>query len=388
MFAKRTLWDLEPNALAQVVAKRKAYGLPLLDLTESNPTRCGFFYNKEAILTPLRDSRNLNYNPDPRGLLSAREAIASYYLEHGFYVHPENILLTPGTSEAYHYVFRLLCNAEDSILGPKPSYPLLEYLAGLDDIPLKHYRFQYQKRWIIDFKEVERECTSEVRLIIIVNPNNPTGTFIKDKEWERLLFIARKNNIALLSDEVFYDYKFSLGVVKQRSAVTIDEILTFTIGGISKLLGLPQMKPSWIVVTGPESQVKEAMAKLEIISDTYLALPTPVQQALPTWFKVCRSVTAQIQERVNANRALLKTMLNSVEGLNLLTSEGGWYAVIALPRNIEEEALAVRLAEDNGVVIHPGYLFDFDKEGYIVVSLLPQPSVFQAGIQYLIDHVV
>jgi len=389
MFASRTNWPMTVNELTRRVRQRRAQGLPIFDLTESNPTRCAFEYPTEAILAPFLSPENMRYEPSPQGARSAREAIARYYAERGASVEPEQILLTASTSEAYTFLFRLLADPGDRLLVPQPSYPLFGFLADLNDVHLDAYRLVYRGRWHIDLESVRAMIQPTTRALIVVNPNNPTGSFVKRHEWEQLLECCAPHHLAVIGDEVFLDYAYAedperVGTLLRQSR---GEVLTFVLSGISKLLGLPHMKLAWIAVVGPQTLVREALARLEIIGDTYLSVSTPVQRALPEWLALRESIGRQIRERVRANRRYLEECVARAHGCRCLEAEGGWYAILQLLDARDDEAFALELVEREGVLVHPGYFFEFEEEGYLVLSLLPPPEVFQEGVQRILRRI-
>lgn len=343
----------------------------MLDLTESNPTRAGFEYPREEILDALADPRALRYDPDPRGLLSAREAVASYYGN----IPVSRILLTASTSEAYAYLFKLLCNPDDEILSPRPSYPLFEFLARLESVRVVQYPLRYDGVWHIDFDALERAITSRTSAIVVVNPNNPTGSFLKRDEWARL----QRLGVPILSDEVFSDYAFSEDDARVQSLTGGSEALTFSMSGLSKIAALPQMKLGWIVASGPGHEV--ALERLELIADTYLSVATPVQIALPRLLAASAGVRPQILDRTRANLALLR---RSTVPLHV---EGGWYATLQVPRTRSEEDWAMALLERRDVLVQPGFYFDFESEAFLVLSLLTPPDVFAEGVRRLLEEV-
>jgi aspartate/methionine/tyrosine aminotransferase len=389
MFARRTDWPTAENELARRVRMRRERGLPLLDLTESNPTRCAFAYPREAILAPFLSPENMLYEPSPQGVRSAREAIARYYEERGAAVDPDRLILTASTSEAYAFLFRLLADPGDHLLVPRPSYPLFGFLADVNDVELDAYRLVYDDQWRIDVESVYAAIGPRTRALIVVNPNNPTGSFVKRDEWERLLACCAAYGLAVISDEVFLDYAYGEDAQRVGTLLRGGEtgVLTFALGGISKLLGLPQMKLAWIGVAGPEPLVREALLRLEIIGDTYLSVSTPVGHALPQWMSEGAYIREQIRERVQTNRAYLRESVAPSRGCQCLEAEGGWYAILRLSGGRDDEAFAIGVLEQEGVLVHPGYLFDFEEEGYIVLSLLPPPEVFQEGVRRIVRHI-
>ncbi|MCS6818160.1 MAG: pyridoxal phosphate-dependent aminotransferase [Blastocatellia bacterium] len=389
MFAARTNWPTAVNELTRRVRERRERGLPILDLTESNPTRCAFEYPDEAILAPFLFPENLRYEPLPQGARSAREAIARYYAEYGAPADPERIFLTASTSEAYAFLFRLLADPGDHLLVPRPSYPLFGFLADVNDVQLDTYRLVYREGWQIDLESVRAAFRPKTRALILVNPNNPTGSFVKRREWERLRAFCAEHHLAVISDEVFLDYAYAedperIGTLLREES---GDILVFALGGISKLLGLPQMKLAWIGIAGPEELVREALFRLEVIGDTYLSVNTPVQQALPHWMALRRAMSRQILERVLTNRQFLEENVARTERCRCLKAEGGWYAILQLADARDDEAFALELVEREGVLVHPGYFFEFQEEGHLVLSLLPPPEVFREGVRRILRQI-
>jgi len=382
MFSQRTNWKLTPNRHAQALEELRAAGTPILDLTVSNPTHCGFRYDTAAILDAFRRPEALTYDPQPQGLLPAREEVSRYYLhDHGAVVNPESILLTTSTSEAYSYVFRLLCNPHDEILVPKPSYPLFDYLADLQDVALIPYMLEYAHGWFIDFHSVIRALTPRSRAILLVHPNNPTGSYLQAEEVHRLNKLCRERNLALIVDEVFLDYAFA--PTPRATFVRNHESLTFTLSGLSKIAALPQMKVAWVVTTGPDSPVNSALERLEVVADTYLSLNAPTQWAVPVLFEQRHSLRPQILERLRENRAHLQSFVAQNPTYELLHADGGWYAVLRLPSGLSDEDFAIQLLQKHHVLVHPGHFYDFGTEDYLVVSLLTPPDAFRVGISRL-----
>ncbi|HTW82313.1 MAG TPA: pyridoxal phosphate-dependent aminotransferase [Terracidiphilus sp.] len=384
-FSERTNWNVEESELARAHRERVEAGLPTADLTASNPTRCGFDYPAN-LLAALADPRALDYDPQPLGLLPAREAVCEYYAAGGVNVAPEQIVLTTSTSEAYSYLFRLLCDPGDEIVSLQPGYPLFDFLAGLDDVKLGAAPLVYDAGWQIEFEGLRRAVTGRTRAIVVVHPNNPTGHFTKDWEKDRLAELCRERGLALIVDEVFLDYGFSNSAEesKPRSfAEGLDGVTVFVVSGLSKIAGLPQMKAAWIVATGPERSA--AMARLEVIADTFLSMNAPVQWALAKWVGESRSIQAQILRRVKTNLAMLDRELERAPGLNRLKVEGGWYAVLRIPAMEPDDATVLALLE-RGVWVHPGHFFGMGASGWLVVSLLGRETEFNTGVSRLVDY--
>jgi alanine-synthesizing transaminase len=384
MFATRTNWNLSPNRLSEALARHRAVGKPLLDLTGSNPTECGFVYDQSGILGALGNPAALTYEPSAHGLASARKAVAKYYAEYATDVGIDDIFPTISTSEAYSYVFRLLCNPGDEILIPAPSYPLFDFLADIQDVKLVRYPLVYDHGWQIDFHTLEQNITPRVRGIIIVNPNNPTGDFVKPAEIEKLNAICAARTLALIADEVFLD--FSLAAERPPSVAGNRGALTFTMSGLSKICGLPQMKAAWLVVSGPQEARRGALARLEVIADTYLSISAPVQLAMPSFLSQRRSFQGQLMARVRRNLADLDRQLALQKVCSRLEVEGGWYGVLRVPAIRSDEDLALSLLNEKGVYVHPGHFYDFASQGFLVVSLISLETEFSEGLARLLVH--
>lgn len=382
MFADRTKWNLAPNRLSEALARHRAAGKPLVDLTVSNPTECGFQYDEKAILGALRNPALLKYEPVPRGLASARQPVCEYYSEHGAEVSVDDIFLTASTSEAYSYVFRLLCNPGDEVLVPAPSYPLFDLLADLQDVRLSRYRLIYDHVWQIDFHALEQAIAPRTRAVIVVHPNNPTGHFTKRTELEKLNAICAARKLALIADEVFLD--FHLDTECPASFAGNCDALTFTLSGLSKICGLPQMKAAWLAASGPKEMKMEALARLEVIADTFLSVNAPVQLAMAAFFAQCVAFQKQLMEHVRANLAELDRQLASQKVCSRLEVEGGWYAVLRVPATRSDEDLAMSLLNDSSVYVHPGHFYDFLSDGYLVVSLISAEREFSEGLKTLL----
>jgi aspartate/methionine/tyrosine aminotransferase len=379
-FSERTNWNTEESELARAHRLRVADGEPIADLTASNPTRCGFTYDP-ALLAALANPQALDYDPQPRGLPSARQAVCAYYADHGVALKPEQIILTTSTSEAYSFLFRLLSDAGSEILVVQPGYPLFDFLAVLDDVKLKPAPLVYDHGWQIDAEGIRRAVTPQSRAIVLVHPNNPTGHFTKPWEAEELAKLCREFNLALIVDEVFLDYGFN-GAGKSF-VKGLEGVPVFVVSGLSKIAGLPQMKAAWIVTTGP--QAAEALDRLEVIADTFLSMNAPVQHALPAWLEGRESIQRQIRDRVAANLTELDRQLARLPEVNRLEVEGGWYAVLRIPALRPDEQTVLTLIK-RGVWLHPGYFFGMAESGWLVVSLLAAEAEFSRGVAGLVDY--
>jgi alanine-synthesizing transaminase len=393
MFSDRTNWPLTRNSLTIALDELRSANVLLLDLTTSNPTQCGFLYDSTAILSAFQNPAALSYDPQPKGTLAARREVARYYLDdHKTIVDPESLFLTTSTSEAYSNAFRLLCNPGDELLLPKPSYPLFEFLAGLQDVHLKPYSLAYAHGWFIDFQSLENSITPRTRAILLVHPNNPTGSYVQPEELARLNALCKKHNLALIVDEVFLDFSFNSPPHKTFTGNT--EVLTFTLSGLSKISALPQMKIAWLTVTGPASQVRPALDRLEIIADTYLSLGAPAQAALPTLLAQRHSLRPQLQSRIRENLTHLQSQLRSHRTCELLHAEAGWYATLRYAANSSttsssptpDEDLAIHLLRHHQVLLHPGHFYDFPSNNHLVLSLITLPSTFREAIQKLLSN--
>jgi alanine-synthesizing transaminase len=383
MFADRTNWNLKPNRLAEALARHRAGGRELLDLTASNPTECGFTYDAPAIMSALSSPASLQYHPDPRGLISARQAVSDYYAARADRVSPEDLLLTASTSEAYSFIFRLLCNPGDELLIPTPSYPLFDFLADVNDVKLTRYPLFYDHGWHIDLHALEHAITPRTRGIIVVHPNNPTGHYTKPEEIARLNQVCAARKMAIIADEVFLDFSLTGG--PQKSFVANTAALTFTMSGISKISGLPQMKFAWLAVNGPEQLKREALARLELIADTYLSMNAPIQLAAPVLLQQRADFQQQLMARVKKNLAELDSQLLAQSHLRRLQIEGGWYAVLRVPATRSDEELAIELLEKHDVYVHPGHFYDCPGDGYIILSLITQQEEFAAGVSHILS---
>jgi alanine-synthesizing transaminase len=412
MFSERTNWKLATNRFTQAVEEVRARGVRVLDLTISNPTRAGLRYDAPAILAALASPQALDYDPQSKGLLAAREAVAQYYrAEHGVRdIDAERIVLTTSTSEGYSFVFRLLCNAGEELLVPKPSYPLFEFLADLQDVKLVPYPLIYDHGWQMDFPSLEKAVTERTRGVVVVHPNNPTGSYVSEGERELLNTFCRERGLAVIVDEVFLDYRFSTVGAKafvesqphrsaeaaappknpdneqQESFAGNREVLTFTLSGLSKVSALPQMKVAWVVTSGPQAFAEGAMGRLEVIADTYLSMNAPVQWALPVLLEQRKDVQRQLMERVTRNLVELDRQLSGQKACERLILEGGWYAVLRVPVTRSDEELAIELVREKRVMVHPGHFYDFPRDGYLVLSLITAEGEFGEGIEEIFRH--
>ena len=387
-FSKRTEWDLQETPYAAAVRHARSQRRTIYDLTTSNPTTCGFLY-EGGLLDLLRDPRALQYQPDPQGLLPAREAVAAYYREEtGAGISPKNILLTTSTSEAYSFLFRLLCGPGDEVLIAQPSYPLFEYLADLDDVRLAFHPLLYDHGWHLDPAALRARLTPRTRAITVVQPNNPTGHFIKEAERSALEAICLEHGLSLIVDEVFLDYAIDLSskTLKNSQSFACGEhpVLTFVLSGVSKICALPQMKAAWLLCQGPQEQMRQAMGRLEVIADTFLSMSAPIQHALPGMLAMRHGPQRQIRERVRANLATLDRLLAQQTMVSRLVVEAGWYAVLRAPALGPVDAAVVRLLEREQVLVHPGNFYGFSGDGWLVVSLLPPTEEFQEGMARLV----
>jgi aspartate/methionine/tyrosine aminotransferase len=392
-FSRRTDWNVEVNLLEAARQQRRQAGLSIADLTASNPTRCGFHYPDE-LLASLTDPSAFDYDPNPRGNLAAREAVCRYYAEHGAAINPASVILTTSTSEAYGYLFKLLCNPGDAIMAPRPCYPLFDFLADAEVVELTYGAFVYDHGWQLEIESLRRSITPRTRAIVLVHPNNPTGHFTKREEARELAELCRQHELALIVDEVFLDYPIKqtspadlrLSSLAQSTFLTRDlGVLTFVVSGISKIAGLPQMKAAWLAVTGPGAD--EALARLEILADTYLSMNAPIQHALPNWIEQRSAIQEQICARVQANLAALDQALEAQpdgrQWVSRLGVEGGWYATLRVPAIEPDEQTAIGLLK-SGVYLHPGSFFGMPSSGWLVVSLLTPEAEFRHGIKTLL----
>jgi alanine-synthesizing transaminase len=378
MFSSRTGWKLTPNRFTEAHDEVRRWGTKILDLTISNPTHAAFDYDYDGILASLNSPASLEYDPQPKGVLSARTAVAAYYDD---LVDPESLVLTTSTSEGYSFLFRLLCNPGDEVLVPKPSYPLFDFLADLDDVKLVPYLLLYDHGWHIDLPSLRKAVGRRTRAVVVVHPNNPTGSYASAAEREALNSFCAEHGLALIVDEVFLDYAHD-GKPRQGFA-TNREALTFTLSGLSKISGLPQMKFAWIAASGPNQL--EALSRLEVIADTYLSVNAPMQHAAPILLDQRKKLQPQLLNRVNTNLAELDRQLSQQKTCSRLEVEGGWCVIIRVPAVQSDEDLAIRLLKEASVLAHPGHFYDFPREGYLVVSLITRVEDFRDGIERVLN---
>jgi aspartate/methionine/tyrosine aminotransferase len=355
------------------MARFRQQHVSIVDLTESNPTRVGLAY-PESILRPLCDDGALSYDPQPFGVRSAREAVARDCGRRGVAVHADDVVLTASTSESYSWLFKLLCDPGETVLVPVPSYPLFEHLTRLESVQAAPYPLEYHGRWSIDVDSI-RAAPASTRAIVLVTPNNPTGSFVSPREFEEISGICRERSWALVVDEVFADYALEIESAFSDLAVRAD-VPSYTLGGASKTLGLPQVKLGWIVAGGPTDERRDALRALEHIADAFLSVSTPVQLAAPSLFKDGSLVRHAIHERVRANLHRARVIAQQYPSCELLRVEGGWFATVRVPATRPEDILVLDLLASERILLHPGYFFDFPHEAFVVVSLLPEPAVF------------
>ncbi len=380
MFSDRTNWKLAPNRLTEALEQVRSSGAHVLDLTISNPTRAGLHYDPSQILKSLSSPQAMDYDPQPKGLPSARAALADYYrTEHRINLDSDRLLLTTSTSEGYSFVFRLLCNPGDELLVPKPSYPLFEFLADLQDVNLVPYPLIYDHGWQLDFPSLHSAVTRRTRGMVVVHPNNPTGSYVLREDQKSLNRFCQEHDLALIVDEVFLDYAHD-GERRQSFAANQD-VLTFTLSGVSKISALPQMKVAWIITSGPAADVEAAQARLEVIADTYLSMNAPIQWATPALLDERKTIQPQLLDRVRINLAELDRQLAAQKSCQRLNVEGGWYAVLRIPVTQTDEELAVDLLRRKSVLLHPGHFYDFPNDGYLVLSLITQKAEFAMALR-------
>jgi len=381
VFSQRTHWDTRPNRLTRALTRKRKAGVRLLDLTESNPTVVGLPPPTD-LLALLGAQEGHLYAPTPTGLPRARTAVADAYARRGVPVDPEHVILTASSSEAYAFLFKVLCDPGDTVLVPHPSYPLFEFLARVESVETASYPLTYDGRWQIDEGSLREVLAAHprARAIVVVSPNNPTGSLVGLDEWELLHTLAERSDLALIGDEVFADFIWDAGTAPPPSFATAGPALSFALGGLSKSCGLPQLKLGWIIASGPHERCREALARLDVVADTFLSVSTPIQLAAPRIVGRNTELSAPILERVQTNRRTLERLTSPESPFTLLRAEGGWSSVIRAPATISEDERVLRLLERTDVLAHPGYFFDFPREAYLIVSLLPEPTVFTEGI--------
>jgi alanine-synthesizing transaminase len=384
-FSSRTPRELEPNRLSNLIERKRGEGESIIDLTESNPTRVGIDYSSVPAALSYPDI--LLYEPNPKGLIGARRAVVEYYRARSIEVDEERIFLTASTSEAYTFLFKLLCEPGESVLVPVPSYPLFEHLVRVESVIPLSYPLYFDGAWHIDFPALRTAIETGTRAIVVVSPNNPTGSTLKKRELTQLIEICDEYGLALICDEVFADFLCGDDGERVKSVAGTDEILTFALNGLSKIAGLPQMKLGWVAVNGPPELMAEAIARLEFITDLFLSVGTPVQRALPRLLDLSSSLQGQLRERLRENRLWLEAQLSGQNVCRLLPSEGGWYSIIQVPRVKSEEEMVLDLLERDNLIVHPGYFFDFASEGWLIMSLINRPEVFQEGIERLLRRI-
>jgi hypothetical protein len=377
-FSRRLPASTATNAFSQVVATLKAQGAPLIDLTESNPTRVAIPYPAD-LLTSLADSAALQYDPTPFGLQDARAAVAADHARRKALVNPDDVVLTASTSEAYSWLFKLLCDPGEAVAVPRPSYPLFDQLTALESIHVHPYALTYDDGWSIDVDSLAA-APEETRAVLLVSPNNPTGSYVTTGEMRELVRMCQERGWALIADEVFADYPLDQAAPVTDVARRTD-VLSFSLGGLSKTVGLPQLKLGWIVIGGPASERARARDRLELIADTFLSVATPVQLAASRLLTAGGAVRSAIHQRARHNLTVLRAAVRRFAACEVLKVDGGWSAIIRVPATRPEEQLVLDLLERQHVVVYPGYFFDFPREAYLVVSLLPDPRQFAPAIE-------
>lgn len=382
-FSRRTNWPREINEINRQLKLLKDNGTDIIDLAESNPTQCGFHFDEG--LKELSGKESIFYKPDAKGISGARQAIRDYYRLRNVQISEDRIFLTANTSEGYAHLFRLLTNPGEQIFLPSPSYPLFSFLTDLNDVEVVSYRLDENNRFLLNLEQIKENISVQTKAIILVNPNNPTGTYISQGERCELNNICRENNCALICDEVFFDYHFDQGK-NFTSFASNSDVLTFVLSGLSKILALPQMKLSWIVVNGPAEEVREATERLEFILDTYLSVNTPVQNALGRWLQLIPSIQKPINDRINSNISILKSLIAETDSTEIIDTDGGWYCLVKIGSKKNEEEFVMDLLKNDHVFIHPGYFYDFAQTGIYVLSLLVEEKRFREGVKRLINR--
>jgi aspartate/methionine/tyrosine aminotransferase len=380
LYSRRLPWSVSQNRISEEIAALRRSGRPLLDLSDSNPTKAGFNYPHTRISEALSRVSEYTYNPQPQGSVAARRAIALDYAGRGLEVSPEQIFLTASTSEAYGHLFKLLCDPGDEVLVPVPSYPLFEFLAALENVRPVPYPLRYDGSWHMDFASLNSQISNSTRAVVVVSPNNPTGSVLKEHEIAHVMQIAEERDLAVISDEVFLQYPLQPAACGAKSLAAHADALTFCLDGLSKSAGMPQMKVGWIVTSGPGAKVREARERLDTVLDTYLSVNTPVERAVPDLLSIGSLVREQIQKRIQENFERLRRMLHGT-GANPLNVEGGWSVIVQVPRTRTEEDWVLTLLREEGVIVQPGYFFDTPAEAFLVLSLLTAPDDFREGIR-------
>jgi aspartate/methionine/tyrosine aminotransferase len=387
MFSRRLSWSFSPNRLTHLLEEKRRADSEILDLTESNPTRAGFDYPSDAILASLKDPRALVYEPAPLGLPTAREAVAGYYARRGQIVSPEHLALTASTSEAYSFLFKVLCDPGDRVLLPRPSYPLFDYLASLESVETDSYSLVYDGSWSIDLETIRSKLGPRTRALLLVHPNNPTGSYVKQAELTALTTMCGEHDVALIVDEVFADYGFGEDLDRSPTFVGKNDVLTFVLSGLSKIAALPQMKLAWIWTGGPEDKKRDTLARLEQVGDVFLSVGAQAQHAAAKLLDLAPSLQTAIRERLVENRELLRNAIPTSSPLEARPVEGGWYAVLRCPEVQSSEEWAFAFLSFDDTHVHPGYLFDFPTDAYLVVSLLTPTKIFERGIRRMLSRV-
>ena len=382
-FSRRLDWDLRPNRLSQLLDETKAGGARVLDLTESNPTAAGLPAGRGGELEALSNEAALIYRPEAKGLRVAREAVAGYYRSRRGTVDPDRILLTASTSEAYAWLFKLLADPGDEVLVPQPSYPLFEFLARMELAEVRGYPLAFHEGWWVDIDAVRGAVTDRTRALVVVNPNNPAGSYLKVWELDVLLDLCQERGIALISDEVFFDFALCRDPTRASAIDGDGRALTFVLSGLSKVAGLPQMKLSWMVVEGPESLRAAALERLELIADTFLSVSAPVQHAAGRWLASRADFQRRVIDRARRNLDRLRAAVPPASGSQVLEVEGGWYAVVRQPSAVDEEQWVLDLLEHDHVLVQPGYFYDFPFGSHVVISLLTEPHIFDEAAERL-----
>jgi len=386
MFSGRARWNMPLNRLTRARQERAAKGLPILDLTETNPTQVGLDLPIAELAEAMRKAARAPYQPEPRGAIHAREALASVLSSEHHTVSADDLLLTASTSEAYSFLFKLFCDAGDEVITGIPSYPLLDHLVALESVRLRQFRFDFERRWTIDPHSVAKEMSERTRALVVVHPSNPAGSFLSRSEQAAMAVVCQTAGIPLISDEVFIDYPLSPPADVAERASFRDEGMVISLGGLSKSAGLPHFKLGWIHVGGSEHERRRVLAGLEMVADQYLSVSTPVQMALPELLRLAPSIRAAISERTAKNLVRLREEIETYASLHLLPVEGGWSAVVRYPSIIADEDIALELLEHEGVLLHPGYFFDFPADGYLVLSLLCEPQTFRDGVARVVAY--